>query len=724
MQNVENAQNVANPQNLPNGVQLPQNLDKESYVQYLLQFIKQQTDEMNKMQQHISTLEKAVGSKKLLEEDFHSFISRIEFGSHVSEEQRTLCLNKLFQLETQKLCTELKAAKQRRAEARSRNLALETEVIEITDHISAMKDALEAEKHKNYLESVTYNKNLAAKLARNNGKGSPGNNQRNHSGTTKGRGYGDNGRPQSPQRAMDYPPENIIIQTLIRTQIEFYFSDYNLKRDKRLLDQLCSDRIGFLKINSVMNLTRVRQLLSHRNQVINSLKSSKFLTLTPDREWVGRLNFVRPQEKQFPFRRTVFVFGLPMDCDEKYVNGMLSPFGKLSAVTFDHGPDTLDRLVAEAMFEETRVYRYRDLTTRMAYHYKQEIMVGGSPEYNCTKCGKTKQCDEGFYETNSYQTLICLQCTAASAESNLEKAKAAEKSKSASTRMIEKMCGRAPRDTKQTKTCLAVFTSQRQASKCVYVRSRIAYEGCFATHYHHYSKCKKEIALSMQHELKPIPPRPRVLPVELKRTEVPKHSKASGIVPHLKPPTLHSKLSGDEKSGDHGTFEDPCTLQMNSADWESAGSRDGNISVTPVALSVSEEENGGNNAIGSGVSGGAGNESRTRSSTQKSSVKLPKPIMSMIRTVPVFRSGSNESLKASDGDDAESKGDSNGSKDSVADLGTLSAPKLNKKNDGSMTAPVKGGTGDFYLTKAAYNRMHSNGRDARDGHHDDCKQNK
>lgn len=226
-----------------------------------------------------------------------------------------------------------------------------------------------------------------------------------------------------------------------------------------------------------MNLTRVRQLLSHRNQVINSLKSSKFLTLTHDREWVGRLNFQRPQEKQFPFRRTVFVFGLPMDCDEKYVSTMLSPFGKLSAVTFDHGPDTLDRLVAEAMFDEARVYRYRDMSTgnKCWYHYKQEIMVGGSHEYKCTKCGKTKQCDEGFYETNSYQTLICLQCTAASAEANLEKAKGE------SRKMLERMCGRPPRDTKLTKTCLAVFTSQRQASKCVYVRSRIAYEGCFAT---------------------------------------------------------------------------------------------------------------------------------------------------------------------------------------------------------------------------------------------------
>ena len=153
------------------------------------------------------------------------------------------------------------------------------------------------------------------------------------------------------------------------------------------------------------------------------IKHSKFLTLTQDNEWVGRRGFERPQEKQFPFRRTVFVFGLPMECEEKYVTEMLSPFGKLSKVKFDHGPDTLDRLVAENMFKEVKVYKYRDINSKVLYNYKQEIMVGGSPEYNCNKCNKIKQCDEGFYETNSYQTLICLQCAAASAETILENVK-------------------------------------------------------------------------------------------------------------------------------------------------------------------------------------------------------------------------------------------------------------------------------------------------------------
>merc|ERR1712154_244449 len=445
------------------------------------------------------------------------------------------------------------------------------------------------------------------------------------------------GNNQKNKKIMDYPPENIIIQNLIRTQIEFYFSDYNLKRDKRLLDQLCSDRIGFLKIDSVMNLTRVRQLSSHRNQVINSLKHSKFLTLTADNEWVGRLGFERPQEKQFPFRRTVFCFGLPMDCNEKYVTEMLSPFGKLSKVKFDHGPDTLDRLVAHNMFKEIKVYQYRELNTRILYNYKQEIMVGGSAEYNCFKCNKVKQCDEGFYETNSYQKLICLQCAAASAEIILEKSK----NNGNNQRMIELLCGKSPRDTNKTKTALAVFTSQRQASKCVYVRSRIAFDGCFTTHYHHYSKLKKEIALTLQpyhDKLKMIPPRRILNDInhltsnsmncsiyhldQDKKEEIESKKKET-----IKPPILHSPVP--DQAEEHS-------------------------SCPPLTPSASDSSSNSELIIND----------------------IPKNVETKLKNNFI----------------------------STQPTKKFKSPLLKKSNAGSLTAPVVGGKGEIYLMRAAYNK--------------------
>merc|ERR1712048_685661 len=60
----------------------------------------------------------------------------------------------------------------------------------------------------------------------------------------------------------------------------------------------------------------------------------------------------------------------------------------------------------------------------------------------------------------------------------------------------DRWLGIPPKDVDTRKTALVVFASQRQASKCAYVRTRIAYKGSFATHFHHYSKVKKEIVLS------------------------------------------------------------------------------------------------------------------------------------------------------------------------------------------------------------------------------------
>ena len=92
----------------------------------------------------------------------------------------------------------------------------------------------------------------------------------------------------------------------------------------------------------------------------------------------------------------------------------------------------------------------------------------------------------------------------------------------------------------------------------MYVRSRIAYDGCFATHYHHYSKCKKEIALSLQYKLKQIPPQRGALGAGLCDDEKqplghfrsPEIGRIHVLKPQRKrkeigPPVLHNKMSSE-----------------------------------------------------------------------------------------------------------------------------------------------------------------------------------
>ena len=394
----------------------------------------------------------------------------------------------------------------------------------------------------------------------------------------------------------EYPPESTVIQNLLQAQVEFYFSDYNLKRDKRLLsDVVKPPRKGFLKLDEVMKLSRIRQLCSEIETLEEALRRSNILTLIREKKennkvndndkqtegkdqeekkkdiggdnddekekekdgddkivtsqqkdndyiiWVGRLAFEKPREKEFPFRRTVFIFGIPVDSSEEFLHEMLKPFGSVSKIQFDHSPDGIDRKIGIRFLNKPRVYTlyYYDPNkhqTQMLNQQKinglsgngildddDELLInpnrqamifkttydisGGLPisdvnddqklkNIKCHKCGKDKSVSEGFYTTSEWKVIYCAQCAAQLAEDQLNVYYKERNIPQYQHNPRHKWLGLPPNDIQKRKTALVVFASQRQASKCAYVRTRIAYKGSFATHFHHYSKVKKEIVLS------------------------------------------------------------------------------------------------------------------------------------------------------------------------------------------------------------------------------------
>eukprot|EP00484_Ammonia_sp_Unknown_P014050 CAMPEP_0197078364 /NCGR_PEP_ID=MMETSP1384-20130603/213082_1 /TAXON_ID=29189 /ORGANISM="Ammonia sp." /LENGTH=1108 /DNA_ID=CAMNT_0042517229 /DNA_START=15 /DNA_END=3341 /DNA_ORIENTATION=- len=464
------------------------------------------------------------------------------------------------------------------------------------------------------------------------------------------------------EKFREYPPESTVIQNLLQSQVEFYFSDYNLKRDKRLLNDVVKPpKKGFLKLDDVMKLSRIRQLCSEIETLEEALRRSTILTLirekktkqeleeeanrkedskatsndddddekyddddddydfdddiddddeygyrkgkknkydvsssstkSPNRSevakkggngdeselyliWVGRLNFEKPREKEFPFRRTVFIFGIPVDGSERFLHEMLKPFGTVSKIQFDHSPDGIDRKIGTRFLNKPRVYTlyYYDPNkphemnnNQQLMHQQQKInglsgsgilddddellmspnreeMIfkteydisggaatqktegaanvtegGGAAENDggdgdgantdgkitsikCHKCGKDKSVSEGFYTTIGWKVIYCAQCAAQLAEDQLNVYYKERNIPQYQHNPRHKWLGSPPNDVQKRKTALVVFASQRQASKCAYVRTRIAYKGAFATHFHHYSKVKKEILLSEQEQ--------------------------------------------------------------------------------------------------------------------------------------------------------------------------------------------------------------------------------
>eukprot|EP00494_Astrolonche_serrata_P024658 UN24917 len=298
-----------------------------------------------------------------------------------------------------------------------------------------------------------------------------------------------------------FPSNETIIHNLLTTQVEFYFSDHHLKRDKPLMEKLTSrddgtDQ-GFIGFDEVTQFPKVRTLGQDKDVVLKAVRASKYLQIKEEdngKILVGRTQFTPPTPQQFPFRRTVFVYGIPMEKDEYWIRNNFECFGKITKVKWDHGPHSIPRRVGAQLLrkEPSRVIR---LHIRDSNHTEFEFRKSHNaeiPDYNCGVCQRLKKFSEGYYISTdrnlpvNFPYMFCIQCAAKQAEENLNFFKSRSSPLYRDENNVKelfgidvKMYSDDPEDLNVFKTCLIVFESQRQASKCVYVRSRLGIMGCF-----------------------------------------------------------------------------------------------------------------------------------------------------------------------------------------------------------------------------------------------------
>merc|ERR1712232_1389852 len=137
-----------------------------------------------------------------------------------------------------------KAAMQtKRKVERDKNIKFELSVIELNEAVNSLKEEVESERHENFLR---LNKKMKKKIVNAN---------------------------ETRQQCIEYPSEQIVQNNLVCRQVEFYFSDYNLKRDKRLLEKICKEpQRGYLSVAEVLSLSRVRQLVNSSHALYDALK--------------------------------------------------------------------------------------------------------------------------------------------------------------------------------------------------------------------------------------------------------------------------------------------------------------------------------------------------------------------------------------------------------------------------------------------------------------------
>ena len=69
----------------------------------------------------------------------------------------------------------------------------------------------------------------------------------------------------------EFPSNETIIHNLLTSQVEFYFSDHHLKRDKPLMEKLCTTdngKQGFIPFDEVCNFPKVAEFQSLSSRAV------------------------------------------------------------------------------------------------------------------------------------------------------------------------------------------------------------------------------------------------------------------------------------------------------------------------------------------------------------------------------------------------------------------------------------------------------------------------
>jgi hypothetical protein len=253
--------------------------------------------------------------------------------------------------------------------------------------------------------------------------------------------------------------------------------------------------------------------------VLKELKAETIATAlaTPSEMdyYIGPNQFEKPIEKAWPLRQTIFVIGLPNDLDlaNRLLTEMLRPFGEIKRCRFDDGPESADaRYGARLLRTKARVHDLRSqssskggyihmhqppmrwVTSMSDIDHKLDRSYGMTPLIDfgksramCVLCSRTKEFAEGVYVSDDVQEIWCRKCAKEQADRQLETWRQYSPKDQIVPHLRSALLGDGP-CVRFPRTALVVFNTQRQATNCTMLRSRIAWHGISVVKFVDYMK--------------------------------------------------------------------------------------------------------------------------------------------------------------------------------------------------------------------------------------------
>jgi lupus La protein len=119
----------------------------------------------------------------------------------------------------------------------------------------------------------------------------------------------------------------------ILKQLEYYFSDVNLQRDKFLQDEMKKDH-GWIPLDVLLTFNRLKQLTTDKAAIVAAVKDSELVDVSEDSEKVRRNPAVPIPENSLEFwqevkTRTVYIKGFPPETTLDDIMEFLKPHGEI-----------------------------------------------------------------------------------------------------------------------------------------------------------------------------------------------------------------------------------------------------------------------------------------------------------------------------------------------------------------------------------------------------------
>lgn len=125
-----------------------------------------------------------------------------------------------------------------------------------------------------------------------------------------------------------------VTKAKILEQVEFYFSDANVTKDKELAKQIRRNEMGYVSIKWITSFRKIQALTQDWKAVSKVLQESTQLKVSTDKKMVRRKHPIPKKSDQFA-DKTVMASNLPLsersvDCVKDYFKG----FGRVTLVRF------------------------------------------------------------------------------------------------------------------------------------------------------------------------------------------------------------------------------------------------------------------------------------------------------------------------------------------------------------------------------------------------------